>query len=331
MKDFVYTLDRPKFIDVHELAFGELHANWVRVKVLFCGICGSDMSKFNGHRKLDYPESIGHEFVGRIIQVGRDISKFAVGDVVTTDLNYRCGLCSKCFEYRSHLCERNDVGLFSNRGFASTVDIEVSYLTTIDGAMGPHLALSEPLSCVLHAKNWAQITPTDRVLIIGAGGIGLCMAFAFFCDQSAPLVAIHDKSAGRLDNLIEPMGHSGMPLKQVDDLYDVVFDLSGTASGLELAASRTASGGRLCSMTHLADFSETTFLLEALTRRDITFTVSYLNGEPENLKEATSMLASSWNQSWNNTIEVLGRDRIQNAFEQRHLSRFNKTIIEVWG
>jgi len=84
-------------------------------------------------------------------------------------------------------------------------------------------------------------------------------------------------------------------------------------------------------MSHLDLSSDGAFLLGALTRRDITFTVSYLNGPRETLADAARMLSSSWNTDWNVVIERRPLTDLQSAFETRRVSPYCKTVIDVLG
>lgn len=110
-----------------EFTLDNLENNYVRVKNIYCGICGGDISAYNGKRKR-YPVSLGHEGIGEVIYSKH--SAFKIGDIVITDFNYRCGVCKFC-KNESHLCDKNDIQLFSNRMFSSHSDIHFSYLEKI--------------------------------------------------------------------------------------------------------------------------------------------------------------------------------------------------------
>jgi L-iditol 2-dehydrogenase len=298
----------------------------VRVRFLCCGICGSDLSTFEGRREIDYPVSLGHEFVAEVVAVGEAVEGTAPGDFVTSDLNYRCCACDHCRAGRSHLCRRRGDGLFSNRSFAEFADIDASYLTRLAGPQR-HFALTEPLSCVLHAKRWVRPTADERILVVGAGGLGSCLAFAL-CDESVgfEIVETLPRRRATIASAVEPVGRA---VTRAEGEYDAVFDLSGSESGLRLACARVRSGGRLCTMSHLDGYSKADFLLAALTRRDIAFKVSFINGKRATMDTAAALLAKSWNSRWEQVIEVLPLDRLQSAFEARRHSPYCQTLVEV--
>lgn len=323
-----FVLAAPRAVECRERSATALQAGWVRVRFVYCGVCGSDMSQFAGLRDLDYPVSIGHEFVGEVVEVGPDVSDFAPDDIVTSDLNYRCGECRQCQARRSHLCERGQVGLFTNRAFAELADLDARYLVRVE-APRMCFALTEPLSCVLHARDWAAPSPTERVLVLGAGGIGMCMAFAL-CNHSPPIpFDITDRLPDRLASIAAAISPAGHAVTRLEGTYDVVFDLSGTESGLQRACDVVGPGGRLCSMSHIDGAVAGPYLLRVLTRRDVTFTVSYLNGERETIRRAGDLLASGWNESWEKLVEVRPLAELQQAFDDRPTSPWCKTMIAV--
>jgi L-iditol 2-dehydrogenase len=309
--------------------FGALKESWVRVRFVYCAICGSDLSTFEGRRSIKYPATLGHEFVAQIVATGAEVTSFNVGDIVTSDLNFRCGTCEMCRRGRSHLCVRGQIGMFSNRAFAEYGELDARYLYILDATPASHLTLVEPLSCVLHAKNWADLGSDDSILVIGAGGIGLCMAFALSTSPSPFAFDVIDRLESRVELLTGAAAPYGRRIREPTYLYDVVFDLSGTEDGLRLACESVKPGGRLCVMSHLDGYSEAPFLLGALTRRDVTFKVSYLNGEPENLKFAADLLSTRWNARWEDTLEVVPLESLQSTFELRRKSPQCKTIVAI--
>jgi (R,R)-butanediol dehydrogenase/meso-butanediol dehydrogenase/diacetyl reductase len=273
--------------------------------------------------------TIGHEFVGEVVAAGEGVTWLAPGDVVTSDLNFRCGDCDHCRAGRSHLCRVGQQGLFTNRGFADLADLQASYLFRLDGRPQPHLTLVEPLSCVLHARDWAALSADDRVLVIGAGSIGLCMTLALRNDPLAPEFEITDEMAPRLKRIAAVVGPRGRAVDRPEREYDVVFDVSGTESGLERACEAVRAGGRICSMSHPTGDPVSPFLVGKILREDITFTVSYLNGERATMVEAARLLEENWGEGWDELIDLIPIAGLQQAYEGRRESPWCKTVIEV--
>ena len=328
MKTEVIELVAPGVFLKKPVDLGRIAPHDVRLKFHWTAICGSDVSRFEARRTLRYPMSIGHEFVAEIVEIGSDVDGFVIGEVVTSDLNYRCLKCAQCKAGRSHLCGRGQVSRFSNRGFAGHADIDASYLYSLSGNMQPHMALAEPLSCVLHAKDWAMPGNDDRILIVGAGSLGTCLAFGLSNESPALKFDIAESVPSRLKTVLAATSRASRSSGKPDD-YDLVFDLSGTESGLLTALQSVRPGGRVCSMSHLDGYSDANFLLRQLTRRDITFTVSYLNGEAETVNRAAFLLADHWSEVWTQTLEVKHVSELTDAFSNYRTRDDNKTIIDV--
>jgi threonine dehydrogenase-like Zn-dependent dehydrogenase len=322
-----FALAAPQTLAMTTRELGALKTDWVRVRFLYCAICGSDLSTFEGRRSIKYPATLGHEFVAQVVATGTDVAGFSIGDVVTSDFNFRCGTCEMCRRGRSHLCERGQTEMFSNRAFAEYGEVDARYLYRLNSPPAAHLTLTEPLSCVLHAKNWADLRLEDSILVVGAGGIGLCMAFALSTSPSPFAFDVIDRVESRVGLLTNAAAPCGRRIREVTGPYDVVFDLSGSEDGLRLACDSVKPGGRLCVMSHLDGYGGAPFLLGALTRRDVTFKVSYLNGEPENLRIAASLLSTWWNVQWEDALEVVPFESLQSAFERRRESPRCKTIV----
>lgn len=305
--------------------------DWVRVRTAYCGVCGSDVSKYAGLRAVGYPMSLGHEWVGVVMSVGRDVRTLVPGDVVTTDLNYRCGSCPECKRGRSHLCRNAQHERFSNRGFSTLVDIHADYLQPCRSGSAPHLALAEPLSCALHALAHVRPGPDESILVVGAGSLGLCTAFALCGTGHIAGFDVMERNPVRLARIgrsIEPLGRA---VSEPAAPYDVVVDASGTVAGLRTACEVVSRGGRLCTLSHLPDDADAGFLLHLLSTKDVSVAISYLNGPATTLTEAIRLLERDWTARWDDLIEVRPLSDLPSVFAQRSTSTANKVIIDVAG
>lgn len=325
-----HELVAPRRIDKVRGRLPPLQPRWVRVRMAYCGVCGSDRSYYAGVRKKELPVSLGHEWVGVVEATGSMAAFFAPGDVVTTDLNFRCGTCRQCASGRSHLCDQGQIGLFTNRGFATRADIHAGYLQKYAARTpAPHFALAEPLSCAMHALSHVHVSPVDRVLVIGAGGIGVCMAFLLF-NEPAVTFDVTDLDEVRLDRMEQVIAPRGRTVRPPSGQYDVVLDVSGSVGGLRLACERVGPGGRLCTMSHLPGGTNADFVLELLVHKDVSFHLSYLNGEPSNLARSIALLEQEWTPAWSTLLEVRPLDALTDVF--RHGSAPSpamKVIIDV--
>lgn len=150
--------------------------DYLLLKVCRCGICGSDLHMTEDPVFGVAPGDIlGHEFSGEVIEVGSKAGAFKVGDQVTVAPNRGCGHCSNCLKGEPAWC---DIMTLIGGGYAQYTAVAGRQcrklpwgIRTVDGA------LAEPLSVALHGLKRAAMGPGDRVLIVGAGAIGLAVAF----------------------------------------------------------------------------------------------------------------------------------------------------------
>src|SRR3954470_24299009 len=99
-----YALVSRGHVDRVEARLQNLRAGWARVRFEYCGVCGTDRSHVGGQRPVDFPLPLGHEWVAVVEATGPGVEDVAAGDVVVSDLNFRCGACRQCQAGRSHLC-----------------------------------------------------------------------------------------------------------------------------------------------------------------------------------------------------------------------------------
>ncbi len=325
--DTHWVLSAVGLIEQVSIDLRRLPPDWVRVRVAYCGVCGSDRSYFSGSRSTRLPKSIGHEWVGVVDAIGRRVGSVVPGDVVTSDLNFRCGTCSACVNGHSHLCERGQVGSFSNRGLAERLNIHAGYLTKCSSpAPAPHLALAEPLSCALHAVKHVQPRPGERVLLVGAGGLGMCVAFLLKHEWALPFDVV-DLDTVRLDRLGPTIAPLGVAISAPAGRYDVVIDASGTVDGLRAACDSVGPGGRLSTLSHPADGADVGFLLGI--RTDITVALSYLNGERINLERSVELLERSWTADWDTLLDVRPLAELLAVFRAGKAPGSLKVIVDV--
>ena len=153
----------------------------VLVRVRACGVCGSDVHGYDGSTGRRIPPLVmGHEASGTVEAVGAGVAGFARGDRVTFDSTVSCGDCTYCRAGRLNLCDRRTVlgvscGDYRRHGaFAEFVAVPARILYRLpDGLPFEHAALIEALSVAVHAVGLRATTPSETVLVVGCGMIGL--------------------------------------------------------------------------------------------------------------------------------------------------------------
>ncbi|MBI5504150.1 MAG: alcohol dehydrogenase catalytic domain-containing protein [Deltaproteobacteria bacterium] len=219
----------------------------VRLRVQRCGICGSDLHAFRGRGMLP-PSCPGHEMSGIIDAVGARARGVREGDRVTIEPLSRCGKCAYCLAGDYHLCPGLEfVGLGLAGGMATHV-LAPDYTTfalprEVDFELG---ALAEPTAVAVHAARLGGVTKGSRVLVLGAGTIGLLAAAA--CGHAgAGFVAItarhpHQRALAEaigVDQVLHPdeVGSLGEPPQTV------IETVGGEATTVSDAVYAAARGG----------------------------------------------------------------------------------------
>lgn len=329
MNNTVWMLVAPGRFEKYDFELpDELPSDYVLLHYLYCGICGGDYSSYLGRRN-SYPMSLGHEFVARIIKVGRGVKSYKPGDLVVSDFNYRCGFCSYCQVELSHLCESNSKGLFSNRGFARKGIVHQNYLSKVEK---PYLldtyvyCLIEPLSCVLHAYKTSDISPTDHILIIGGGGIGMLFYFMLSECLGHESVSLRESSQKKLNTLKNCFPKISRVHNNSN--YTYVIDASNSPEGLSESLEQTRPGGKICVMSHLYGL-DTSFVYDAICKKELHAVFPLRNGSQKNMLEAQKLLAAHWRKEYNSLLEIF--PDVDSAFASKQESFGSKQIVNLQG
>jgi threonine dehydrogenase-like Zn-dependent dehydrogenase len=168
-----------RIIELRDVATPAPAAGEVVVRVRVCGICGSDLHWFTGHAALP-PVCPGHEMAGEVAAVGAGVSGWRAGDRVAVEPLRSCGVCRYCRHRTPQLCVRLQIfGLQLAGGFADAVVVPATALFAVPPQLDwPIAVLAEPTAVAVHAVRLAGIAAGQRVLILGAGAIGLLCVLA---------------------------------------------------------------------------------------------------------------------------------------------------------
>ena len=245
--------------DVPEPDYG---VNDVLIKVLKTGICGTDVHIYNwdswAQRTIKVPTVAGHEFVGRVVAVGSNVSQSSIkeGDLVSAEGHIVCGHCRNCLAGRRHLCA-NTLGVGVNRdgAFAEYVAVPAVNIWHCSQKIPlEQYAIFDPLGNAAHTALSFDLVGED-VLITGAGPIGM-MAVKMARFVGARHVVVTDVNDYRL-GLAKSMGASAAVNVAKEDLqtvmsqlgmtegFDVGLEMSGNPAGLKQMIEVMAHGGKI--------------------------------------------------------------------------------------
>lgn len=221
----------------------------VVVSVRLAGLCGTDYSLYHGKFGVPLPVVPGHEGMGIVKEVGPGVSNIAVGQRVVIQPNFACLSCDLCDAGFANIChEKVRLGIDSNGVFAQYVKVPARYVWPVPENLDDRTAvLTEPLAVGAHAVKILPPAREDRVLIIGAGVIGLMTLLLVRLEGAQAVVS--DLLAEHLSLAVE-MGADSTLLVDGDkepepSSFDLIYETSGAPSGLADAIGLAAPGGRI--------------------------------------------------------------------------------------
>jgi len=215
------------------------------LKISYAGICGSDISVYKGvHPTARAPVVPGHEMVGTIEAFGAGSDgRFAVGERVTVEPLVSCGHCSACREGYFHVCDTLGLlGIHANGGFSEYICVDTCKLVKLPQSLSDQMAaLAEPFAVAYHVNHRAGVRSQDKVLVIGAGPIGIPVALASK-NFGASRVIVSEPNPKRVA-LAKKLGLEAYDPAATDlnalcsevtggNRFDVVIDSSGSKSGM---------------------------------------------------------------------------------------------------
>lgn len=149
----------------------------VIIEVELCSICGTDVHIMA--TPPGYPATpntiLGHELVGKVVEIGTKVSSVTVGDRVVVNPNDYCGTCDYCKNNQPNFCTSIEaMGIDVNGGFAEFVKTSEKVVYKISDSLPAEIAaFAEPLACLLNGTKKLRVNPGESVVVIGAGTIGL--------------------------------------------------------------------------------------------------------------------------------------------------------------
>jgi len=242
-------------LEVQSLPVPEVGPQQALVEVSHCGICGSDL-----HLVLERfarPGSVlGHEWAGTVAAVGGDVEGWEVGTPVVADDQPGCGQCRACRRGRPSVClRRGERDLLGFRGayceYVTTAALRL--LRVPEGLSLRTAALTEPTAIALHAVHLAGVTPDDRVLVTGAGPVGL-LVLAVLRSVGVTDITVSEPAAARQQRacavgaatVITPDDLGPVPMgRTAEHPYTVAFECSGRAAAAEAALDQLDYAGTL--------------------------------------------------------------------------------------
>ena len=205
---------------------------------------------------MNFSGILGHEFVGVVKEVNGDNSDL-VGKRVVGDINCSCGSCEYCLSnLKNHCPSRNVLGILNKNGcFADYITLPVKNLVEIsDNITDEQAVMVEPLAAAFEIIEQVYFKPTDKVLILGDGKLGLLIGLALkICPAKVLLAGKHEEKLAIAKNQgVETVLLSDLEVKKD---YDVVIEATGSISGFELAQKLVKPRGAIVLKSTIAQNS----------------------------------------------------------------------------
>jgi 2-desacetyl-2-hydroxyethyl bacteriochlorophyllide A dehydrogenase len=217
------------------------------------GVCGTDYHILEGkHPFLEYPRVPGHELAVEVVEAPAGL-RLSAGQVFAVNPYVSCGQCIACRRGKPNCCVRVSVlGVHRDGGMAGLLAVPAGNLVPVEGLTLDQAALVEFLAIGAHAVRRGAVSAGDRVLIVGAGPIGL--GVAMFAKLSGASVSVLDRDAARAETarsiasvltfVADDEGLDRLSASASGDGFDVVFDATGSSRAMEAGFDHVAHGGR---------------------------------------------------------------------------------------
>ena len=277
-----------------DLPVPEFAEDEVLIKVRACGICGSDVHGMDGSTGRRIPPIVmGHEASGDIVAVGSQTTGWKPGDRVAFDSTIFCGKCAYCLSGSVNLCDNRQVlGVscedYRRQGaFAEFVAVPERVLCRIPEGLGyERAAMVEPVAVSVHGVFRAGVHPSDRVVVIGAGMIGLLVVQVLKARGVAEITAVDIDPEKR--KLAAELGADRTAESSVGMDLDASIEAVGITETVDMALRSVRKGGRV---SLIGNFSPTVLwpLQVAVTRELSVFGSCASQGDYE---ESLRLIAS---------------------------------------
>ena len=297
----------------------------VQIRVSHCGICGTDLHIFQGHMddRVRAPQVIGHEMSGAVAAVGGGVTGFAPGDRVTVRPLDHCGACPACRAGHHHICQKLKVlGVDAPGAMQGLWTVPARTLHHLPPALSLEQgALVEPLAVACHDVRLGEVAPGDYVVVQGGGPIGSLIGLVARRARARVLVSevnpfrrnlagrlgletVDPREADLLDLVNEQTGGAGA---------DVVFEVTGSASGAESMAKLPRTRGRVVVVAIFAEPPRVD--LHRFFLREVRLTGARVY-EPQDFEKAIEVAASGAIPLDSFVTDVLPLEGVHSAFQK---------------
>lgn len=261
------------------------------LKIKYCGICGADVATFTGNQPFTtYPRIPGHEFSAEIVEIEENNLGLKVGDIVTANPYFNCGSCYSCSRGIVNACTSNEtMGVQRDGSFAEYITMPIERIYSGKGLSAKTLALIEPFSIGYHASKRGNIKPGHKVLVIGAGAIGIFAAIS--AKLKGATVYISDVFEKRLENALK-FGIDGTIDVSKENLEEKTKELTN-GNGFDVCIEAVGQSSTFLDCINCAAFGADIILI-GNGKKETTFNHSILLKKELNIYGSRNALKSDF-------------------------------------
>lgn len=291
------------------------------VRIRRIGICGTDLHAYKGDQPFfTYPRVLGHELSGEIVEVDDNPQGRKVGDQVVLVPYMQCGKCAACRRGKTNCCVSLElIGVHRDGGMCEFISMPTSHLLRAKGLSLDEMAIVECLSIGAHAVRRANIQKGQKVLVVGAGPIG--MGALQFARIAGAETIVMDIDAKRLKYCETTLG-AAHTIDATDDIKDqlseltdgvgpdVIFEATGNPASMEACFEYVSHGG--------------TYVFISLVKKDISF------NDPEFHKREMTLMSSrnATLVDMKFVIEAIANKQVETETFITHHTAFDRMIGE---
>lgn len=298
------------------------------VKVLGCGLCGSDIVKFL-HKISKNGTVLGHEIVAQIVEINSE-TNFKTGDIIVTSHHIPCGKCDYCRHGNVSMCEHFKSTNIYPGGFSEYVYLTEEHLKNVAHIKPENLtdveaSFYEPLGCIVRAIKRTNLLKDDTALVVGLGSIGILTAQAL--SSYGFNVVGCDLLKERIE-LLKTFGINACDVRELDENFkaDGIFMTSGADKAIDTALKYVKNGGKILVFSS-TPHDESAYMNNEIYYRELTVLGSY-SPAPEDLKDSLELLRTK-KVKVDNLSTVYSLDDIQKAFDDTMSNKILKAYIKT--
>ena len=307
------------------------------VKVLGCGLCGSDIVKFK-HKIVHDGAVLGHEIVGIIEEINSD-TLFTKGDRIVSSHHIPCFECTYCKHGNYSMCEHFKSTNIIPGGFSEKIYLSEEHLKNVahkvpESMTEEEISFYEPLGCCVRAIKRCNLQKGDKVLTVGLGSIGLIMSEGlkamgykvYGCDLIEDRIALANKMGIESFNSRNLDEFGDVIKEKTEDLgVDAVFMTSGADKAIDVAIKTVKHGGKILvfSSTPMSNG----YPNNEIYYKELTVMGSY-SPSPQDLKESFDLITSR-RVNVNHLTTIYPMENIQQAFDDTISNKIFKAYIKI--